>query len=124
MAGGSLEGVKVAVWGLTFKARTDDTRESPALRIVSLLAGHGAEVQAYDPAIKGPVGGVVPAADPYSVCDGARVLAVLTEWDDFRWLDFDKVAGLMETPRLVDARNLLDRAALERRGFSYVGIGR
>jgi len=124
MAGGSLEGVKVAVWGLTFKARTDDTRESPALRIVSLLAGQGAEVQAYDPAIKGPVGGVVPAADPYSVCDGARVLAVLTEWDDFRWLDFDKVAGLMETPRLVDARNLLDRAALERRGFSYIGIGR
>jgi UDPglucose 6-dehydrogenase len=124
MAGGSLEGVKVAVWGLTFKARTDDTRESPALRIVSLLADQGAQVQAYDPAIKGPVGGVVPAADPYSVCDGARVLAVLTEWDDFRWLDFDKVAGLMETPRVVDARNLLDRAALERRGFSYVGIGR
>jgi UDPglucose 6-dehydrogenase len=124
MAGGFLEGVKVAVWGLTFKARTDDTRESPALRIVSLLADQGAQVQAYDPAIKGPVGGVVPAADPYSVCDGARVLAVLTEWDDFRWLDFDKVAGLMETPRVVDARNLLDRAALERRGFSYVGIGR
>jgi UDPglucose 6-dehydrogenase len=124
MAGGSLEGVKVAVWGLTFKARTDDTRESPALRIVSLLADQGAEVQAYDPAVKGPVAGVVPAADPYSVCDGARVLAVLTEWDDFRWLDFDKVAGLMETPRVVDARNLLDRAGLERRGFSYVGIGR
>jgi UDPglucose 6-dehydrogenase len=124
MAGGSLEGVKVAVWGLTFKARTDDTRESPALRIVSLLADQGAEVQAYDPAVKGPVGGVVPAADPYSVCDGARVLAVLTEWDDFRWLDFDKVAGLMETPRVVDARNLLDRPALERRGFSYIGIGR
>jgi UDPglucose 6-dehydrogenase len=124
MAGGSLEGVKVAVWGLTFKARTDDTRESPALRIVSLLAEQGAEVQAYDPAVKGPVGGVVPAADPYSACDGARVLAVLTEWDDFRWLDFDKVAGLMETPRVVDARNLLDRPALERRGFSYVGIGR
>ncbi len=124
LAGGSLEGVKVAVWGLTFKARTDDTRESPALRIVSLLADQGAEVQAYDPAVKGPVGGVVPAADPYSVCDGASVLAVLTEWDDFRWLDFDKVAGLMEAPRVVDARNLLDRPALERRGFSYVGIGR
>jgi UDPglucose 6-dehydrogenase len=124
MAGGSLEGVKVAVWGLTFKARTDDTRESPALRIVSLLTDQGAQVQAYDPAVKGPVGGVDPAADPYSVCDGARVLAVLTEWDDFRWLDFDKVAGLMETPRVVDARNLLDRPALERRGFSYVGMGR
>jgi UDPglucose 6-dehydrogenase len=124
MAGGSLEGVRVAVWGMTFKARTDDTRESPALRIVSLLVEQGAKVQAYDPAVKGPLAGVVPASDPYSVCDGARVLAVLTEWDDFRWLDFDKVAGLMETPRVVDARNLLDRPALERRGFSYVGIGR
>jgi UDPglucose 6-dehydrogenase len=124
MAGGSLEGVKVAVWGLTFKARTDDTRESPALRIVSLLSEQGAEVQAYDPVVKGPVGVVVPANDPYSVCEGARVLAVVTEWDDFRWLDFDKVAGLMETPRVVDARNLLDKPALERRGFSYVGIGR
>ena len=65
---------------------------------MSLLADQGAEVQAYDPAVKGPVGGVVPATDPYSVCDGAQVLAVLTEWDDFRWLDFDKVAGLMGRP--------------------------
>ncbi|HYZ97501.1 MAG TPA: UDP-glucose/GDP-mannose dehydrogenase family protein [Acidimicrobiales bacterium] len=124
MAGGSLAGSKVAVWGLTFKARTDDTRESPALRIVSLLAAEGADVQAYDPAVKGPVDGVVSANDPYSVCEGARVLAVLTEWDDFRWLDFDKVGGLMETPCVVDARNLLDKPALERRGFRYVGIGR
>jgi UDPglucose 6-dehydrogenase len=124
LAGGSLDGVKVAVWGLTFKARTDDTRDSPALRIVSLLAEQGAHVQAYDPAVKGAVGDVAPAADPYSVCEGARVLAVLTEWDDFRWLDFDKVAGLMETPQVVDARNLLDKPALERRGFNYVGIGR
>jgi UDPglucose 6-dehydrogenase len=122
--GGSLDGVKVAVWGLTFKARTDDTRDSPALRIVSLLADEGAEVSAYDPAVKGPVGGVDPAADPYSVCDGADVLAVLTEWDEFRWLDFDKVAGLMRRPLVVDARNLLDKPALERRGFSYTGIGR
>jgi UDPglucose 6-dehydrogenase len=122
--GGSLDGVKVAVWGLTFKARTDDTRDSPALRIVSLLADQGAEVSAYDPAVKGPVGGVDPAADPYSVCDGADVLAVLTEWDEFRWLDFDKVAGLMRRPLVVDARNLLDKPALERRGFSYTGIGR
>ncbi|MGH9113468.1 MAG: UDP-glucose dehydrogenase family protein [Acidimicrobiales bacterium] len=123
-AGGSLDGVKVAVWGLTFKARTDDVRDSPALRIVSLLSDQGAQVQAYDPAVKAPVNGVVPATDPYSVCEGAEVLVVLTEWDDFRWLDFDKVAGLMEVPRVVDARNLLDKPALERRGFTYVGIGR
>ncbi|HKE72749.1 MAG TPA: UDP-glucose/GDP-mannose dehydrogenase family protein [Acidimicrobiales bacterium] len=124
MAGGSLDGVRVAVWGLTFKARTDDTRDSPALRIVGLLAAEGADVRAYDPAVKGPIAGLEPAADPYSVCDGAEVLVVLTEWDEFRWLDFDKVAGLMAEPRVVDGRNLLDKPALERRGFSYVGIGR
>jgi UDPglucose 6-dehydrogenase len=124
LAGGSLDGVKVAVWGLTFKARTDDVRDSPALRIVSLLTEQGATVQAYDPAVKAPVEAVVPATDPYSVCEGAEVLVVLTEWDDFRWLDFDKVADLMERPRVVDARNLLDKPALERRGFTYVGIGR
>ena len=122
--GGSLAGVKVGVWGLTFKARTDDTRDSPALRIVSLMADEGAEVSAYDPAVKAPVAGVVPDADPYSVCDGADVLVVLTEWDEFRWLDFDKVAGLMNELRVVDARNLLDKPALERRGFVYTGIGR
>jgi UDPglucose 6-dehydrogenase len=124
MVGGSLEGARVGVWGLTFKARTDDTRDSPALRIVELLGAQGAEVRAYDPAVKGPVGGVEPLADPYSVCEGADVLVVLTEWDDFRWLDFEKVAGLMAASRIVDARNLLDKPALERRGFTYVGIGR
>ena len=124
MVGGDLSGVRIAAWGLTFKARTDDTRDSPALRIVDLLTEAGAEVRAYDPAVKAPVGGVEPALDPYSVCDGAEALVVLTEWDEFRWLDFDKVAGLMAAPRIVDARNLLDRPALERRGFSYVGIGR
>jgi UDPglucose 6-dehydrogenase len=94
------------------------------VRLVQLLGEQGADVRAYDPAVKGPVGGAVPLSDPYSVCDGADVLVVLTEWDEFRWLDFDKVAGLMAASRVVDARNLLDKPALERRGFTYVGIGR
>jgi UDPglucose 6-dehydrogenase len=124
LVGAELAGVKVGVWGLTFKARTDDTRDSPALRIVGLLAEAGAQVRAYDPAVNAPVGGVEPAADPYSVCEDADVLVVLTEWDEFRWLDFDKVAGLMRRPLVVDARNLLDKPALLRRGFGYSGIGR
>jgi UDPglucose 6-dehydrogenase len=124
VAGGSLHGVKVAVWGLTFKARTDDTRDSPALRIVELLQSDGADVAAYDPAVKAPIQGLEPANDPYSVCEDAQVLAVLTEWDEFRWVDFDKVANLMAAPRVVDARNVLDKPALERRGFAYMGIGR
>jgi UDPglucose 6-dehydrogenase len=62
--------------------------------------------------------------DPYGVCDGAAVLVVLTEWDEFRRLDFAKVAAALEQPRVVDARNLLDPAAVRRRGFAYEGIGR
>jgi UDPglucose 6-dehydrogenase len=62
--------------------------------------------------------------DPYAACDGASVLAVLTEWDEFRWLDFDKVAGAMASPVILDGRNLLDPASLRRRGFLYQGMGR
>jgi UDPglucose 6-dehydrogenase len=62
--------------------------------------------------------------DPYDVCDGADVLLVLTEWDEFKWLDLDQVKERMATPAVVDARNLLDRSALRRRGFDYRGVGR
>jgi UDPglucose 6-dehydrogenase len=88
------------------------------------LQAEGAEVAAYDPAVKQPIQGLEPANDPYTVCEGASVLAVLTEWDEFRWIDFEKVANLMSAARVVDARNVLDKPALERRGFTYIGIGR
>lgn len=120
----TLDGLRVAVWGLTFKARTHDTRDSPALQIIQRLLAAGATVAAYDPVVRSPVAGIEPTNDPYSVCDGAHILTVLTEWDDFRWLDFDKVAHLMAEPRVVDARNLLDKPMLERKGFAYTGIGR
>ena len=68
--------------------------------------------------------GLEVVTDPYVACDDARVLAVLTEWDEFRWLDFDRVRSTMATPAIVDARNLLDPAALRRRGFAYTGVGR
>jgi UDPglucose 6-dehydrogenase len=124
-AGGSLGGVTVAVWGLTFKARTNDLRDSPALEVIGRLRQRGANaIKAYDPTVTGDIDGVEVCADAYAACEGATVLAVLTEWDDFRWLDFDKVKGLMAVPNVVDARNLLDPAALRRRGFFYVGVGR
>jgi UDPglucose 6-dehydrogenase len=126
MAGGSVEGVTVAVWGLTFKAGTDDLRESPALQIVDRLVVRGARVQAFDPAVSAlpdrPLVDVV--GDPYAACEDAVVLAVLTEWDEFKWLDLDKVVEVMTVPRVVDARNLLERSALLRRGFAYDAIGR
>ena len=68
--------------------------------------------------------GIHVGRDPYAVCEGADVLVVLTEWDDFRWLDFAKVAGLMKSARIVDTRNLLEPAAVRRRGFVYDGLGR
>jgi UDPglucose 6-dehydrogenase len=124
LAGGSLDGVQVAVWGLTFKAGTDDLRESPALAVVERLLGRGALVRAHDPAVSGGIDGVELVDDPYAACEQAEVLAVLTEWDDFKWLDLDKVAQSMVAPRVVDSRNLLDRSTLARLGFEYEGVGR
>ena len=131
MAGGSVDGRVIAAWGLTFKARTDDMRQSPAIEVLHRLHELGAQVRAYDPAVPpaaaatdARLDGVSVGADPYGVCDGAGVLVVLTEWDEFRRLDFAKVAAAMPHPCVVDARNLLDPAALRRRGFTYEGIGR
>ena len=124
VAGGSIDGCTVAVWGLTFKARTDDTRESPALEVIHRLRERGASVRAYDPEASDGFPGVERCPDPYAACEGAAVLAVLTEWDEFRWLDLDKVREAMAKPCIVDARNLLDPAAVRRRGFVYEGLGR
>ncbi len=128
MVGGSLQDKVVAAWGLTFKARTDDLRDSPALEVIRRLRERGAIVRAYDPAtLNGEhpsLEGIDVSVDPYPICEGADVLVVLTEWDEFRWLDFAKVAGLMKTPRIVDTRNLLESAAIRRRGFLYDGVGR
>ncbi|CAB4935103.1 MAG: nucleotide sugar dehydrogenase [Actinobacteria bacterium] len=124
-AGGSLEGVRIGALGITFKAGTDDIRESPALEIIQRLVERGAIVRAYDPAVSSsPIEGVEVVKDAYSACEGAAVAVVLTEWDEFKWLDLDKLAGCMEHRTVVDTRNILDRGALNRRGFAYSGIGR
>jgi UDPglucose 6-dehydrogenase len=127
-AGGSVEGRTVAVWGLTFKAGTDDRRDSPAVEIVRRLVGAGARVQAFDPTVSGPIpefpSGVDVRVDAYAACEGASCLVVLTEWEELRWVDFTKVRDLLARPSVVDARNLLDPTALRRMGFSYIGIGR
>ena len=123
-AGGSVDGKTVGVWGLTFKARTDDLRESPSLGIVAELVSRGARVQAFDPTVDGPLDGMLVCADLYSATQGADVLALLTEWDDFKWVDIDKVARLMHGTSVVDARNLLERNAWHRAGLSVEGIGR
>ncbi len=127
--GGELAGRTIAVWGLTFKANTDDLRDSPALYIAGRLLAEGARVRAYDPAAStekalASVPGLEIVVDGYSVCEGADLVVLLTEWDEFRWYDLDKVASLLKEKSIVDCRNLLDPAAVRRKGFQYTGVGR
>jgi UDPglucose 6-dehydrogenase len=127
-AGGSLAGQTLAVWGLTFKANTNDLRDSPAIDIVRRLVDAGAAVRAYDPAGGEAATDLVPGlevvADPYDACSGARALCLLTEWDEFRWLDYERVGQLLTRRAVVDARNLLDPAAMRHLGYVYEGVGR
>jgi UDPglucose 6-dehydrogenase len=126
-AGGSLKGKKIASWGLTFKALTDDLRDSPAVEIVTRLLADGADVSVYDPTVStAPKGldAITVSLSPLDACNGADVLAVLTEWDEFRWVSPVETADVMNGRQVVDARNLLDRSEWRRSGFEYQGIGR
>ncbi len=128
-AGGSLQGVAVGVLGLTFKANTDDLRDSPALDIAARLVAAGAIVRAYDPAAGDirayGVDGVVRVDDAHAAVAGASVVALLTEWDEFRGIDFARVHASMTKPHgFVDGRNLLDPAEMRALGFAYQGVGR
>ena len=126
-AGGSLKGKKIASWGLTFKALTDDLRDSPAVEIVTRLLADGAQVAVYDPTVSAAPKGldaITVSLSPLDACAGADVLAVLTEWDEFRWISPVETATVMNGRQVVDARNLLDRSEWRRSGFEYQGIGR
>jgi UDPglucose 6-dehydrogenase len=127
-AGRPLAGAEIAIWGLTFKADTDDLRDSPSLVIARKLLEEGAIVRAYDPAAGEAAADLIQGLDvrpdPYEASAGADVVALLTEWEELRWLDFERVKASMRGAAIVDARNLLDPAAMRRRGFDYNGIGR
>lgn len=122
-------GAKIGVLGLAFKGGTDDCRESPAMEIIGELLKHPVKIRAYDPkameTAKKLVGDKIEyAADAYDAAKGADVLAVLTEWTDFKSVDLAKVKSLLSAPKIVDLRNLLDKDAAEKLGFDYSGIGR
>ena len=91
---------------------------------MSALADRGAKIRAHDPTVHAPLDGVESFSDQYDACDGGDALVVLTEWDQFRWADLAEVGRRMARRSIVDARNLLDRAAALRNGFDYVGVGR
>ncbi|MGW7618645.1 UDP-glucose dehydrogenase family protein [Streptomyces antimycoticus] len=125
---GSLRGVRLAVLGLAFKAGTSDLRDSPALAIARLLKERGAELHAYDPALsetRPDLSDLLTLADtPEEALRGARACLVLTEWPEFRDLDWEHIAGLLGSPHVYDFRNLLDPDRLRRAGLTCEGIGR
>lgn len=125
--GGALKEKKIAAWGLTFKAMTDDLRDSPAVEIVMRLLASGASVSVFDPTVKTAPRGLEAihvASSPLEACVEADVIAVLTEWDDFRWVSASEASETVRNLQVVDARNLLDRSEWRRAGFEYQGIGR
>ncbi|MEO7196689.1 MAG: UDP-glucose/GDP-mannose dehydrogenase family protein [Pseudonocardiaceae bacterium] len=126
--GGSLAGQRIGLLGLTFKAGTNDLRDSPALTVAALLAAEGADLIGYDPGVPVAVPGVTDdlqvTDDPLKVASGAAVLVVLTEWPEFQLLDWGQLGELVARRVVVDTRNLLDADVLRRVGFEVRGIGR
>ena len=121
-AGGGLRGRRIAMWGVAFKAGTDDVRESPATRIARLLIEEGADVVSYDPEAHSP--DIRHADSALEAVEGADVLLIATEWPEFAMVDLASVASRMRGHRIVDARNLLDPKAVRAAGLDYWGLGR
>ncbi len=116
---------KIGLWGLAFKAGTDDTRESPAVKIAFSLVSLGAQVTAFDPAVSDvPAPEIVIVDDPILAATGVDVLVIATEWPQFTAVDLRAVRDAMRGSAIVDARNLLDPIAVQQLGMSYVGVGR
>ena len=127
--GGSLDGKKIAIWGLAFKPETDDIRESPALTLIEQLRDAGAKVAAYDPKamdhVRAQLGDAIELSpDPYAATSDADALVLVTEWHELRSLDFDKLTQRMKTKALFDGRNVWSADEARRAGFAYYGIGR
>jgi UDPglucose 6-dehydrogenase len=125
---GDLKNKIVGVLGLTFKPNTDDMRDAPSLAIIPALQDRGAKVQAFDPEGMGEarklLEDVVFKDDPYAVAEGADALVIITEWDQFRALDLDRIKLVMNRPVLIDLRNIYKPADMRARGFRYTSVGR
>lgn len=123
-----LKGRKIAIWGLAFKPRTDDIREAPSLTIIESLLGHGADIIAFDPVAQENTLKIFPSIkfghDPYSILTDCDALIVVTEWNEFRNLDFKKVISFMKSPVIVDCRNIYEKEEMENHGFTYIDFGR
>ena len=129
LCGGSVNGRRIAVLGVTFKPNTDDMREAPSLTVVPALVGQGARVSVVDPQGRHEGEALLPGVtweeDPYAAADGADVLVLLTEWNEFRALDLTRIADSMATPAMADLRNIYTPESAREAGFTaYASVGR
>ena len=126
----TLEGRTIALLGFAFKANTDDLRDAPSVEIARLLIQHGARVRATDPVALAnaraltPELGVIYCDAPLEALDKADAVVLVTEWLEYRDLDWARIKGMLENPLILDGRNFLDRHELERLGYRYIGVGR
>ncbi len=125
---GSIDGKQIGVLGLSFKPETDDMRESPAIEIIKALVEKGARVRAYDPVAMDEARHCLPdieyAEDEYDAIRDADILVIITEWNQFRALDMEKVRSLLRAPKIADLRNIYEPVDMKEMGFEYVGVGR
>lgn len=125
---GDFNGKKIGVLGLSFKPETDDMRESPAIDIIKEMQARGAVVRAFDPVAMDEARHCLPdieyATDEYDAIEGADALVFITEWNQFRALDMEKVKSLLKSPKIVDLRNIYEPKDMSEMGFEYVGVGR
>jgi UDPglucose 6-dehydrogenase len=123
-----VRGRKIAVWGLAFKPNTDDVRFAPAIALLRTLVREGAEVSAYDPQASEKAKAVFPearyCASPYEAAQNAEAILIVTEWDEFRQIDWQRLRTVVDRPLILDGRNALDATELTRHGFHYISIGR
>jgi UDPglucose 6-dehydrogenase len=125
---GDVNGKQIGVLGLSFKPETDDMRESPAIDIINELTKRGATVKAYDPVAMDEAKHFLPdieyAVDEYDAITGADMMLIITEWNQFRALDMEKVRKLLKNPKIADLRNIYEPDDMRELGFEYVGVGR
>ena len=123
-----LAGKRIAVFGLSFKPETDDMRDAPSVEIIRGLVEGGSTIVAYDPVARHEAEKILPeieyANDEYAAATGADALVFVTEWNQFRALDMERLRGLMRTPNIADLRNIYEPADMRQLGFNYVGVGR
>jgi UDPglucose 6-dehydrogenase len=127
-AGGTVGGKTIGILGLSFKPNTDDMREAPSVGIIRQLVEEGAVVRAYDPVSEEQARKALPdieyVSSPYEASDRADALVVLTEWNEFRDLDFEEIRKRVNNPALIDTRNMYNPQTIKQRGFHYEGVGR